>query len=63
MKSANKKIATVEDLCKVVGCGINTQNEAQEKIKQVLFYLKEWNVIDNFNLDKLDWVFSDTESY
>ena len=55
-----KTITTVEELCEHVG----TDNEvcAQARIEAVLNYLQEWSVIEQYNADRLDWIFSDNES-
>ena len=56
-----KTITTVEELCETVGETLNTQDEAQMKIESILNYLQEWGVIEEYNADRLDWVFSDEE--
>ena len=54
---------TVEDICQLVGCSIDNQERAQEKIEQLLMALRNLGVISGFNEDKLDLVFSDEQSY
>lgn len=54
------RITNVDDLCKHVG----TDNEvcAQARIEAILDYLQDWGVIDHYNADRLDWIFSDNEN-
>ncbi len=56
-------INTVEDLCILIGCSINEQKEAQLKIEQMLMYLHKYGIINGFNEDKIDWLFSNDQSY
>jgi uncharacterized protein YgfB (UPF0149 family) len=62
LKESSSTIIDVEDLCKYVGCSLDNQEEAQFKIEQILNYLRRYGVIDRFNEDRLDWVFSDEEA-
>jgi len=55
------KITTVEELCEMAGESLNSQDEAQMKIESILNYLQDCGVIDHYNADRLDWVFSDEE--
>lgn len=63
LNESSLSIDTIEDLCRWVGCSIDNQQEAQLKIEQLLIYLHHCGVIENFNEDKLDWLFSDEQSY
>lgn len=56
-------ISTVEDLCTSVGSSLERQEEAQQKIEGILIYLSNWGVINGFDEDKLDRLFSDKQSY
>lgn len=56
----NPVVRTVEDLCKLVGS--KDESIAQMNIEAILDYLQNWGVIENYNADKLDWIFSDNES-
>lgn len=56
----NPVIGTVEELCKMVGS--KDESIAQMNIEVILNYLQDWDVIDHYNADKLDWIFSDDES-
>lgn len=58
-----KKICTVEELCEAVGCSLDEQETAQMRIESILSRLDDWNVIDGFSEDRLDWVFSGDETY
>ena len=57
-----KTITTVEELCGTVGETLNTQDEAQMKIESILNYLQDCGVIEEYNTDRLDWIFSDNEN-
>jgi paraquat-inducible protein B len=63
LNESSSSIATFEDLCMIVGCSLDNQQEAQLKIEQMLMYLHHRGVIKGFNEDKLDWIFSDEQSY
>lgn len=54
---------TIEDLCACVNCTINQQQKAQEKIEAILIFLSYWGVIDSWNENILDGLFSDKECY
>ena len=56
-----KTLTTVEELCETVGENLDTQDEAQMKIESILNYLQDFGVIDRYDADRLDWIFSDTE--
>lgn len=56
-----KTLTTVEELCETVGENLDTQDEAQMKIESILNYLQDLGVIDQYNADRLDWIFSDAE--
>lgn len=55
----NPVVRTVEDLCKLVGS--KDESIAQARIEAILIYLQKWNVIEEYDADKLDWIFSDEE--
>ena len=55
----NPVVRTVEDLCKLVGS--KDEPIAQARIEAILNYLQKWNVIEEYDADKLDWIFSDEE--
>jgi hypothetical protein len=57
------QITDVDTLCHCVGCDLNTQEKAQTRIEIILNYLQEWNVIKEYDADRLDWIFSDEETY
>lgn len=54
-------LTTVEELCETVGENLDTQDEAQMKIESILNYLQDLGVIDRYDADRLDWIFSNTE--
>lgn len=56
-----KTLTTVEELCETVGENLDTQDEAQMKIESILNYLQDLGVIDRYDADRLDWIFSNTE--
>ena len=56
-------IHDVEQLCKSVGCVLSEEHIAQKKVEEILLYLQKWNVIENFNEDQLDWIFSEEQTY
>ena len=58
-----KRITDVEGLCNAVGCTLENELFAQEKIESILNYLQDMGVIKEYNADKLDRVFSDEENY
>ena len=58
-----KRITDVEGLCNAVGCNLENELTAQQRIENILNYLQETGVIKEYNADKLDWVFSDEEIY
>ena len=62
-ENINYNISTVEDLCNIVGETIEHEIKAQQKIESILLYLCNQGVINEYNEDKLDWLFSDAESY
>ena len=45
----------------MAGESLNSQDEAQMKIESILNYLQDCGVINHYNADRLDWVFSDEE--
>lgn len=63
LKENTSNISTLEDLCSLLGCSINEQEEVQIKIEKLLMYLRSYGIIDRFDEDKLDWLFSDEQSY
>lgn len=58
-----KRITDVEGLCNAVGCNLENELTAQQKIESILNYLQETGVIKEYNADRLDRVFSDEEVY
>lgn len=62
-ENINYNISTVEDLCNMVGETIEHEFKAQLKIENILLYLCNQGVINEYSQDKLDWLFSDAESY
>ena len=56
-------IHNVEELCEAVGCTLAGSELAQEKIESILDYLIEWGVINQYSADKIDWIFSDEQSF
>lgn len=56
-------IRDIEKLCQVVGCVLSEEQFAQKKIEEILLYLREWNVIEDFDEDRLDWIFSEEQTY
>ena len=62
-ENINYNISTVEDLCNIVGETIEHELRAQLIIENILIYLCNQGVIKGYNQDKLDWLFSDAESY
>ena len=57
------QITDVDTLCHCVGCTLETPEKAQTRIEIILNYLQEWNVIKEYDADRLDWIFSDEETY
>lgn len=55
------KICDVEDLCHMFSQPLSQQDAVQAKIERVLDYLVEWNVIDRYNADALDWIFGNEQ--
>lgn len=58
-----EKITNVEELCNAVGCTLETEDNAQMKVEQILDYLLSFGVITHYDANKLDWVFGDEETY
>ena len=58
-----KRITDIEGLCNAVGCNIENEMTAQQRIESILNYLQETGVIKEYNADRLDRVFSDEEVY
>lgn len=58
-----KRITDVEGLCNAVGCNLENELTAQQKIESILNYLQDMGVIKEYNSDRLDKVFSDEENY
>jgi len=56
-------ISTVEDLCEMVGESLATQDEAQRKVEAIVLYLYHNEVINSFNEDAIDRLFSNEQSY
>lgn len=56
-------IHNVEELCEAVGCTLAGSELAQKKIESILDYLIEWGVINQYSADKIDWIFSDEQSF
>lgn len=56
-------IHNVEELCEAVGCTLRESELAQKKIESILDYLIEWGVINQYSADKIDWIFSDEQSF
>jgi hypothetical protein len=56
-------IATVEDLCLAVGESLETQEEAQRKVEAIILYLYHNDVINSFNEDAIDRLFSNEQEY
>lgn len=57
------KIYTVEDVCHAFSQPLNQHEVVQARLERVLEYLVEQNVIEYYDEEKLDWVFSDECSY
>lgn len=55
------QICDVEDLCHAFSQPLSQQDIVQAKIERVLDYLVEWNVIDRYNADALDWIFGNEQ--
>ena len=58
-----KRITDVEGLCNAVGCHLENELTAQQKIESILNYLQDMGVIKEYNADRLDKVFSNEENY
>lgn len=58
-----QKPTTVEDICRLVGCSLSEQDTAQHKIEMLLSYLSDNNIIEKYDEDRLDCLFSDNEKY
>ena len=56
-------IRCVEELCNVVGCTLQEEDMAQYKVEQILDYLQQWNVIQEYNTEALDFIFSQEQIY
>lgn len=56
-------LTCVEDLCEMVGYDIKHELEAQMKIEGMLNYLQKCGVIEEYNADRLDYVFGNDEPY
>ncbi len=56
-------ITTVEDLCLAVGETLDTQDEAQRKVEAIILYLYHNGIINSFNEDAIDTLFSDERTY
>jgi len=61
--NGKNSISTVEDLCEMVGESIETQDEAQRKVEAIILYLYHNDVINSFNEDAIDRLFSNEQSY
>lgn len=62
VKDKPETFTTVEDLCKAVGCDINKQELAQMKIESILNYLVDQGVINEYNVARLDGIFSNEQN-
>lgn len=56
-------LTCVEDLCNMVGCDIKHETDAEQKIEGILNYLQEQGVINEYNADRLDYVFGNDQPY
>ena len=56
-------ITTVEDLCHAFSQPLNQHEVVQARLERVLEYLVEQNVIEYYDEERLDWVFSDECCY
>ena len=56
-------IYNVEDLCFAFSQPLSQQDVVQERLEHILDYLIENNVIDGYDADKLDWLFSNEQCY
>lgn len=57
-----KIITSVDELCGILNYTMDDQDRAQMNIESILNYLQDCGVIDHYNADRLDWIFSDNES-
>lgn len=57
--NGKSNITTVEDLCLTVGETLDTRAEAQRKVEDIILYLYHNDVINSFNEDAIDTLFSD----
>ena len=56
-------ITTVEDLCHAFSQPLNQHEVVQARLERVLDYLYENDIIDNYRVDMLDYLFSDEQCY
>lgn len=57
--NGKSNITTVEDLCLTVGETLDTLAEAQRKVEDIILYLYHNDIINSFNEDAIDTLFSD----
>lgn len=57
--NGKSNITTVEDLCLAVGETLDTRAEAKRKVEDIILYLYHNDVINSFNEDAIDTLFSD----
>lgn len=61
--NGKNSISTVEDLCEMVGESLATQDEAQRKVEAIILYLYHNEVVNSFNEDAIDRLFSNDRCY
>lgn len=56
-------IIDIEDLCNAFDLTIEKQDEVQERVEHILFFLSNQGVIKEYDTNRLDYIFSNNENY
>lgn len=56
-------IIDIEDLCNAFDLTIEEQDEVQERVENILFFLSNQGVIKEYDTNRLDYIFSNNENY
>ena len=56
-------IIDIEGLCNAFDLTIEEQDEVQERVEHILFFLSNQGVIKDYDSNRLDYIFSNNENY